>query len=88
MDWRLPSIVISQDLNSSDFDAIIVVAPDVDNIANDYLKSSLISYISAVGRIGAGKSEVFVVPVPDLPAKKLIFSAAGTYLFLIITIKL
>jgi len=78
MDWRLPSIVISQDLDSADFDAIIVVAPDVDNITNDYLKSSLISYISAVGRTGAGKSEVFVVPVPDLPAKKLIFSATGT----------
>ena len=78
MDWRLPSIVISQDLNSTDFDAIIVVAPDVDNITNDYLKSSLISYIAAVGRIGAGKPEVFVVAVPDLPAKKLIFSAAGT----------
>ena len=77
MDWRLPSIVVSRDLNSADFDAIIVVAPDVDNITNDYLKSSLNSYISAVGRIGVGKSEVFVVAVPDLPARKLIFSAAG-----------
>jgi hypothetical protein len=54
------------------------VAPDVDSISNNCLKSPLQTYISAVGRNGAGKKEMFVVPV-DLPARKLIFSATGTY---------
>ena len=76
MDWHLPSIVISRDLQSTDFDAIIVVAPDVDSISNNCLKLPLQAYISAVGRNGAGKKEMFVLPV-DLPARKLIFSATG-----------
>ncbi len=76
MNRGLPSIVICRDLNSTAFDAILVMAPDIENISHQSLRNPLKLYNSKVGRNVGNKNELIVVPV-DLPANKLIFSGTG-----------
>ena len=69
----LPSLIITEDLNSKEFDSIIVVSADASKVANESLKKSLESYISIDK---SGSSGVFVIPT-SLSAGKIIFSGTG-----------
>jgi len=73
---NLPSIAITDDINSPDYDAIVVVSPDVKSISLDRVKDPLTTYLSIDK---SGENGVFMVPC-DLPAKKIIFSGTGTLL--------
>ena len=68
-----PSLVITEDLNSKEFDSIIVVSADPSKVANESLKQSLDSYLSIDK---TGSSGVFVIPT-SLSAGKIIFSGTG-----------
>jgi len=70
----LPSIVVTKDLNSTEFDAIIVIAQDISSVPLDVLKNPLTSYLSLDESAEKG---VFMVSLYDLPAKKIIFSGTG-----------
>ena len=70
---HLPSISITEDFTSSDFDAVVVVSPDVQTIPYEQVKNPLSAYLSVDKK---GENGVFVVPC-DLPAKKIIFSGTG-----------
>ena len=74
MEPQVASLIICNDLNSSEFDAIVVVAPDVKSVAQEKLKNPLNSYV-AIDK--SGPKGIFVVPC-DLPAKKIIFSGTGS----------
>ena len=69
----VPPIVVTNDLNSTEFDAIIVISPEVDSIPFDVLKRPLTPYLSLDE---SAESGVFMVSC-DLSAKKLIFSGTG-----------
>ena len=44
---NLPSIAITDDINSPDYDAIVVVSPDVKSISLDRVKDPLTTYLSS-----------------------------------------
>ena len=44
---NLPSIAITEDINSPDYDAIVVVSPDVKSISLDRVKDPLTTYLSS-----------------------------------------
>ena len=74
MDTPNPTkLQISNNLKSSDFDAIVVIAPDVEKITQESVKNPLKNYISVDK---SGQKGVFVVPC-DLPCKKIVFSGVG-----------
>ena len=60
-------------MNSSDFDAIIVVSPEIESIPFASLRNPLKTYSSVDESAQKG---VFVVPC-NLPAKKIVFSGTG-----------
>ena len=70
---NLPSIAITDDINSPDYDAIVVVSSGVSGIPFNELKDPITSMISVDGKAEAG---VFVVPT-GLPSKRLIYSGVG-----------
>ena len=70
----LPPIVVTDNLNSTEFDAIIAIAQDINSVPFDILKQPLTSYLSLDESAEKG---VFMVPSDDLPAKKIIFSGTG-----------
>jgi len=71
---HLPDIVVTDDVKSADFDAIIVVSPNIQSISiAPEVKEPLEKYASVDKAAEAG---VFVVPC-DLPAKKIVFSGTG-----------
>jgi len=74
MDALLPTISITDDLNSSKFDAVIVVSSNVASISHEELKSPLQSYVDVDH---AGEKGVFVTPA-NLTAKKIVYSGTGT----------
>ena len=69
----LPSIVVSDNLSSTEFDSIVVIAPDIESVPLESLRNPLETYLSIDEFAEKG---VFVVPC-DLPAKKIIFSGTG-----------
>ena len=74
---HLPDIVVTDDVKSADFDAIVVVSPNVQSISlESAVKEPLEKYLSVDKSAEAG---VFVVPC-DLPAKKIVFSGTGALL--------
>ena len=70
----LPSIMVTKDINSTEFDAIIAVAQDISSIPFGILTKPLTSYLSLDE---SAENGVFMVSCDDLPAKKLIFSGTG-----------
>ena len=44
---NLPSIAVTDDINSPDYDAIVVVSPDVKSISLDRVKDPLTTYLSS-----------------------------------------
>ena len=71
---HLPDIVVTDDVKSADFDAVIVVSPNIQSISiGPEVKEPLEKYASVDKAAEAG---VFVVPC-DLPAKKIVFSGTG-----------
>ena len=60
----LPSIVVTEDLTSTDFDAIIVVASEISSIAFDALKDPLAYFLS-------GKNCFYVLQCPMSKLGKL-----------------
>jgi len=74
---HLPDVVVTNDVKSADFDAIVVVSPNVQSISlESAVKEPLEKYLSVDKSAEAG---VFVVPC-DLPAKKIVFSGTGALL--------
>jgi len=74
---HLPDIVVTNDVKSADFDAIIVVSPNVQSISLEpAVKEPLEKYVSVDKSAETG---VFVV-LCDLPAKKIVYSGTGTLL--------
>lgn len=73
MEKIIPSFVITDNLESNEFDAIVVISTKVENIPFERVKNPLSSYV-AVDK--SGEKGVFVVP-SDLPAKKIVFSGTG-----------
>jgi len=74
---HLPDIVATDNINSADFDAIVVVSPNVKSISlPSEVKEPLEKYASVDISAETG---VFVVPC-DLPARKIVFSGTGTML--------
>ena len=74
--WQLlPPIVVTNDLNSTVFDSIIVVAPKIECIPFDILKTPLETYLSVDKNAESG---VFAV-ASELPSKKIIFSGTGKF---------
>ena len=69
----LPQIEVTDDIKSSNFDALIVVAPNVDSIPFDEVKQPLQAYIDVDK---SGESGIFVVP-SNLPSKKIVFSGVA-----------
>ena len=70
---HLPNIKITEDLESSEFDAIVVVAPKIQNIPFEKVRNPLQSYLEVDK---TGENGIFVVPT-NLPSKKIIFSGTG-----------
>ena len=66
--------MVTKDLNSTEFDAIIAIAQDISSVPFDVLKKPLNSYLSLDESAEKG---VFMVLCDDLPAKKIIFSGTG-----------
>ena len=74
--WQLlPPIVVTNDLNSTVFDSIIVVAPNIECIPFDILKNPLETYLLVDKNAESG---VFAV-ASELPSKKIIFSGTGKF---------
>ncbi len=73
MDDRLPNFVVTEDLASSEFDSLVVVAPKVSDIHLKEVNIPLASYLAIDTSAEKG---VFVVPC-KLPLKKIIFSSPG-----------
>ena len=73
MDATVPAVTVTEDLNSSKFDAIVVVSPNVSTIPFEALKSPLQSYVELDK---SGEKGVFVCGC-DLKAKKIIFSSTS-----------
>ena len=70
MDARLPALGVTDDLNSGDYDSIIVVSSNVEQISNDSIRAPLQTYLSMDK---SGANGVFVVPT-NLKAGKIVFS--------------
>ena len=68
--------MVTKDLNSTEFDAIIAIAQDISSVPLDILKKPLTSYLSLDESAEKG---VFMVSCDDLPAKKIIFSGTGKF---------
>ena len=66
--------MVTENLNSTEFDAIIAIAQDISSVPFGILKKSLTSYLSLDESAEKG---VFMVSCDDLPAKKIIFSGTG-----------
>ena len=66
--------MVTKDLNSTEFDAIIAIAQDISSVPFGILKKPLTSYLSLDESAEKG---VFMVSCDDLPAKKIIFSGTG-----------
>ena len=73
MDPRLPNFVVTEDLESKDFDALVVISPNASSIPFEKVKSPLTSYLAIDA---SAEKSVFVVPC-DLPLKKIVFSGTG-----------
>ena len=71
---NLPNIQVTEDLESSDFDAIVVVAPSIKSIPFEKVANPLKAYIEVDK---SGESGIFVVP-SNLPSKKIVFSGTGS----------
>merc|ERR1712156_471264 len=71
---NLPNIQVTEDLESSDFDAIVVVAPSIKSIPFEKIANPLKAYIEVDK---SGESGIFVVP-SNLPSKKIVFSGTGS----------
>jgi len=71
---NLPNIKVTEDLESSEFDAIVVVAPSIKSIPFEKVANPLKAYIEVDK---AGESGIFVVP-SNLPSKKIVFSGTGS----------
>jgi len=69
----LPSIEVTGDIKSANFDAVILVAPSVRNIPFEELKKPLEAYVDVDK---SGEKGLFVVP-SDLPSKKIIYSCVS-----------
>merc|ERR1712038_583541 len=65
----------SNNLNSSEFDAIVIVAPNVDDLPlpEDNLKENLKAHVAIDA---SGEKEVFIVPT-SLAPKRIVFSGTG-----------
>ena len=66
--------MVTNNLNSTEFDSIIVIAQDIISVPFDVLKKTLNSYLSLDESAEKG---VFMVSCDDVPAKKVIFSGTG-----------
>ena len=66
--------MVTENLNSTEFDSIIAIAQDISSVPFDVLKKPLTSYLSLDESAEKG---VFMVACDDLPAKKIIFSGTG-----------
>ena len=71
---NLPNIQVTEDLESADFDAIVVVAPSIKSIPFEKVANPLKAYIEVDK---SGESGIFVVP-SNLPSKKIVFSGTGS----------
>lgn len=70
---NVPQFVTTSDLNSADFDSIVVVAPNVVGLPFKELTTPLQAYLDVDKDLEKG---VFVVP-SSLPSKKIVFSGTG-----------
>ena len=66
--------MVTENLNSTEFDSIIAIAQDISSVPFGILKKSLTSYLSLDESAEKG---VFMVSCDDIPAKKIIFSGTG-----------
>ena len=69
----LPQVEVTDDIKSSNFDALVVIAPNIDNIPFDEVKQPLAAYLDVDK---SGENGVFVVP-STLPSKKIVFSSVA-----------
>lgn len=70
----LPKITVETDIKSVNYDAIVVVAPNVADLPIQELKDPLTAYAQIDQ---SGENGVFVVP-SALPSKKIVFSGTGS----------
>ncbi len=73
MKYQLPKVDVCTDLQSSDYDAIVVVSSSVGDLPFELLKTPLQQYAAIDASAEKG---VFVVP-SSLPCKRIVFSGTG-----------
>ena len=71
---NLPQLKVTEDLESSEYDALVVVAPSIKSIPFEKVADPLKAYIEVDK---TGETGIFVVP-SNLPSKKIVFSGTGS----------